>query len=479
MTMSHRVQPGTAAGVKHAYLTDDRLEVRVNCTIPVNGTADEVKRVRAELVEIGISDEAMLEEASQRLEAAAATSLKLEEVVLLEGVPPVPPVDGTIEWKGDFHKDGFVVDSKTDLIDYRQPAAERSVSEGQALARVIPPVPGKDGVDVLGRTIEPRSPHPARIKEGTNVRFEPGEDTYYAKENGRIRYVGGRLSVDTVFKITGNVGLKSGNINHPGALVVNQDIQSGSKVDAAGDIDVGGCLEDAEVSTGGNLTVRGGIAGRTQCKIKVAGTLRANFLQNATIEAGGDVIVTHEIDQCTISALGAVVIPDGRIVGGEVNALAGIEARQLGSTACVTTILITGKDKRIETRIKEKQDELKTLNETRKKFDDKLAPLRRRISTLQGKAKEQVALLIQGARKLDIQAEGFQRQLDAIFEESRRARDKKILVHQQIFPGVKVHIGPMSSTVQSELRGAVKVEIKNKEIRFSKPKGRTDGPIPS
>ena len=175
-------------------------------------------------------------------------------------------------------------------------------------------------------------------------------------------------------------------------------------------------------------------------------------------------------DQRTITTFGALVIPEGRIVGGEINALAGIEAKQLGSDAGVTTIIMTGKDSRIESKIKAKQDELKKLNENRKKIDDKIAPLKRRIASLQGKAREQVALLIQGSRKLDLQAQACQRDLDAIFEESRSAREKIILVHERICPGVKIHLGPMATPVQNPVTGPVKVEFKDKKIRFYKLK---------
>ncbi len=449
----------------HIRITEDRLKVFLDCTIPPGGIEEEVKRVRNELAEHGIANQASLDGAEQRLLAAAAENLKLTEVVILEGKPPKPPEDGYIKWEGEFLKTGFVVDEGSDKVDYRELAAQQSVSEGQVLAHVYPPLPGENGTDVTGRPIQPRRPTTERIRVGKNVREEQSHiNTYFATKSGRIRFVANTLSVDDVYEISGSVGLKSGNVHHPGALIVSQNVDAESKVEADGDITVRGYIEDAEVETGGNLLVQGGIIGRKGCMIRAAGELHASFIQNADIHCDGDVHVLREISQTKIHTQGAVLAVTGQIVGGEIDAFEGIEVDRVGTTAGTRTTLIVGRDANVDARLAEKKEAIASNKAALKKISDTITPIKRKIPSLQGKARERVLLLLKKAKELEANVKQNETELEEIYAESEVRREKVIKVRSQIGPDCIFHIGPLKLHVKDLVKGKTRIAIRDGKI---------------
>ncbi|MCH7865430.1 MAG: DUF342 domain-containing protein, partial [Proteobacteria bacterium] len=206
------------------------------------------------------------------------------------------------------------------LIRFRSRLGDgASVEEGQHLATVSPPISGKEGKDVFGNRVKVRRAQKARIRTGKNVRKE-GEWDYYADCAGRIRWEGHALHVDNVYTIPGDVDLKTGDVTHPGAVIVQKDVGEGAEIVADGDVEVYGIVEKATIKCGGSLTVRGGIVGGENCTIKVGGSLQALYIMDAHVEAVGDVEVEKEILQSVLTTDGNVLIPRGRIVGGRIAA---------------------------------------------------------------------------------------------------------------------------------------------------------------
>ena len=379
--------------------SEDYMALLLTCTLPPRNIDIIVGRIRNELGDLGISTEERMNEALERFHKAVPQGPHLENVVLLEGMPPAPPLDESIRWNGNFLAKGFVVDPETGKADYRRKVADVSVTSGQVLAEIIPGQPGKNGHDVFGRVVPPRAPRAVAIHEGKNVRFEPGRRSYTAGVSGRIRFVEKVLSVDDVFRVDGDAGLRTGNINHPGALIVGRDIQCDTEIVASGDIDVGENIEDATVESGGNITVQGGISCKVKGVIKVAGNLHARFMRNAVIEAGGDIFIDREINQCHIRTRGAVIVKHGRIVGGSIIALKGIETGDLGSDACIPAEIIVGKDYTMETLIAEKRAAVESSKSVVLKLRDAVAPLRSKRDSLTPPMKQKLALMLDELQK--------------------------------------------------------------------------------
>ena len=454
-------------------MSEDRLRIEVTCDFPAGRLDEEVARVRTELIELGLRPGPDMDLAEERLREAIGAeaekgdgeTIELESVLLLEGTPMTRPEDARIEWGGDFMAKGFVVDSDTDAVDYRRHAANPSVEQGQLLARLIPVKLGKAGKDVLGKRIDPRKPKTIRIRVGKNVRHDDASGEYYAEKAGRVRYVSDMLSVDDVYEIQGSVGLKTGHIDHPGAIVVGIDVEPDSKVTAVGDIEVRGSVEEALVISGGNVTVKGGIVGRKACRVVAEGNVEASFIQHCTVEAGGDVIVAQEIHLCTIRARGSVIVK-GRIVGGNVSAIRGIDVGQIGTDAGVRTEMSVGKDWVIEEKIAQKKEAIEAATENLKKVKAAIAPLQNRFQSLQGEAKQQAVTLLKKARDMAESVEQAKGELEELFEQFRQGWNKKIIVRSILKPDAILTIGPQKAKFESVVQGPRKLVLRNNELRF-------------
>ncbi len=450
--------------------SEDYMSLLLSCTLPPRNIEIIVGRIRNELGDLGINTEERLSEALARFHKAVPQGPHLENVVLLEGSPPFPPVDEAIRWNGNFLDKGFVVDPETGKADYRRKIADVSVTQGQLLAEIIPGQPGKNGHDVFGRVVPPRDPRPAKIHEGKNVRYNPTLRAYTSEVSGRIRFVAEVLSVDDVYKIEGNVGLRTGNIKHPGALIVTRDIQSQSEVIASGDIDVGENIEDAIVESGGNLTVQGGISFKERGLIKVAGNLHARFIRNAVIEAGGDIYVDREINQCQIRTRGAVVVSHGRIVGGSILALKGIETGDLGSDACIASELNVGKDYTMESVITEKRAVVESSKTIVMKLRDAVAPLRTKRDSLSPPMKQKLAQLLDELQKREAVFAAQERELEGLFRSIHAAANYHIFVHGRIYPDNLLQVGAQIKKIREGVPGPLKVALREGKLVFLKLK---------
>ena len=331
-------------------LSKDRLLLLASGEIPRDALSDARERAAAKLRQMGCEDETLVGRALSVFDEACAAKAEspvvFRDTVLLSGDPPTEPEDARIEWARDFFRTGFKrADSGADQVDYREREEYLSVEQDEWLATFRPAKSGEPGTDALGRPLAPRKPIPLRVRAGENVRYEEETCRYYAAMPGRIRYANGVLAVDNVLHVGESVGLDTGNIHHPGAVTIRGDIEAGSKVEAAGDIDVSGCIEDAEAICGGNLSVHGGILGE-RAMVRAQGAVRARFMQNAHVRAQGDVWVEREIDNARVRSRGAVTLAHkrGRIAGGAVMALRGVTCEQIGSDASVFTQVVAGED---------------------------------------------------------------------------------------------------------------------------------------
>ncbi len=455
------------------HLSEDRCKLLISGTLPEKGLAQLAADVWTELSQLGrISDETLEKRLPQILQEKIGANTTFSDLVVLESTPPTPPVHGRVEWAKDFFKTGFEMDEETGTVDYRRRAAHRSVGKDELLATVYPPIEGKPGVDVFGKAIKAEKARLARLRKGNNVRYDEDEQKYYAAKNGRIRCVEGTIAVDDVYSISGSVNLETGHIDHPGAVQISQNVETGSIVKASGDIDVQGGIEEAEVICGGNLYVHGGVSGGGRCKITVAGTIHATFIQNADIFAGEDIIVAREIDQAQIKTRGFVRVDSGRIVGGEILALGGIEADQLGSEAFVRTHLIAGKDYQLREKLAPLEQELHKDEEELQRICQRLEPFKARGKNLPPRLRETVTELVTQAHELQTRIAELHDEIEATRQESKERTKKEILARKIIYTDTFLDIPPVHLLLKETVEGPVKAIFKEGKLRLMKTRVR-------
>jgi uncharacterized protein len=443
----------------------DKMEMLLDCVVPEGEELTVFKEVQSCLLKMGIEEGQVLAKAAMSFKAALGQGRSLQSVVLFEGTPPTPPTDASIVWAMDFFSKEFKLDEESGRMDYRERSAKRTVSEGQHLVTLSEAVEGKPGIDVLGKPALPRKPRLAKLRAGKNVRFDESEQKYYATASGQIRSFHGIVQVDDVFVMDGSVDLGSGNIHHPGSLVVAKNIESETEVDAGGDVDVRGSVENAKVTAGGNLLVQGGISGGDDCVIRVGGDLHARYIENADVEVEGNVVVESEIVQSTVKARGKVSMVHGRIVGGQTTALQGMDMDQIGSEGDIRTTVSVGYDFRLRGQVDIRE---KKVSESKKKLEtitQQILPFKQRAGQVPPALKEKLVGLLQEAKSLQETVQEAEAEIETLREESKALAVMEIVVRKHVLPDVQVKLKPQSIWLRNELKGPLGIFLRGNRIK--------------
>lgn len=285
--------------------------------------------------------------------------------VIAKGQEPIRGKDARLEFITDIEKSsGKIRDD--DSIDLRELNLVQTVLTDDLIATKHPLTQGIPGYTLTGAPLETNEPgDDLKVKAKDNVRTEEKEDStihFYAECDGLIRYKQGKLSIEPIYKINGNVDFSTGNVDVDCALEISGNICSDFTVKSTSDVLVGGSIDPgAKLEIGGNLEVKGGIRGETT-EITVLGNMKADFIQTGTGQSHqtmrtdfvqsvkllvkGDLIVNQYIYYAVIKAVGKIIVGPGTgkrggsIVGGVSCSSTGIKLSVCGSPSFVPTLLI-------------------------------------------------------------------------------------------------------------------------------------------
>jgi hypothetical protein len=445
-------------------ITPDRMAITLTYPRVPTDIQWVIDIVRRQLKELGVPDEWRGPVLERKIRQAAENASSFDEAVIVEGDPEIPPVDGKVEWAGSFFATGYVEDEKGQ-VDYRKPLAATAVEAGQHLATLIPPEHGKNGRDVFGRILPARKGAWINLIPGDSVREDKATHKFYATTSGRIRLNGTTLSVDQLYVVEGNVGLGTGDISHGGAVVVHGDVESGSSILARGDIEVHGTVENADIMTGGNLHVRGGIAGRGKKKMVIAGRLQARYIIDCEVEVGKDVVVEREIMQSFVKTRGALAMQHGRMVGGKIIALSGVLVGQLGSEAGIPTIVYAGHDFKLEEKIQAIQKQIEEVETRRDTIKETLAPALQKEAKLPSEAREALDKLKKELDGLEQTIKEYQAEMAGLKKRSISRSRPRVEISRRIFAETTFYLGEEVRKISDDIAGPVHILLMGNEVR--------------
>ena len=236
------------------------------------------------------------------------------------------------------------------------------VNPGDRLMRRVPAVPGTNGTDIKGQVLV--------VESFPDILFNPNlqgaaqdlsdPDLLVATIAGQPGLGSNGVFVNPVVEVS-NVDLSTGNIAFEGTIHITGDIKSGMHLNVSGDVIVSGMMEAAEINAGGNVSVKRGIVGHagsqtddniqlaSTAKICCKGSVQAQFMEYAHIQAGDSISIDVSALQCELVARNEVTVGkkgsrSGHIVGGRVQATNCVNAMELGSSAGVKTLVEVGFD---------------------------------------------------------------------------------------------------------------------------------------
>ena len=353
-------------------ISEDRLEASL-CIQPPSPSGKMLSRdLLAGLLEArGITHGIDWPAVERGLAQAAAMTEPLVDVLIARGNPPKHGEDARIV----FHvprgiKPGTLIEG-IDRMDYRERDALHNVDAGELLAEKIPATDGSDGKDIFGQPLPARPGKDETLAAGENVEVSEDGLRFTAQMDGLVLFPGpGKVAVTQRFEVPSDVDYGTGNLNMDGTLRIKGWVRSGFSVKATGDISVEKGVEDAIVSAGVGVEVSGGFVGKAAGALTGGRDIRTQFIEGGTVSAGGDVLVERYIARSTVSAGGRIEVTGdgGRVMGGSLRALRGLEVGILGSNAGVKTLVDVGLDDTARQQLARIEKELSFYRRNRKKI---------------------------------------------------------------------------------------------------------------
>ena len=302
---------------------------------------------------------------SSNLSAMVKKKVYEREILVAQGKEVRKGKDGWFEYLFTPEEYGVPKIREDGTVDYTNMSALHNVRQGDKVAIYHHAEQGVDGYNVRGVEIKAKPPKELPPVRGKGVVREG--DVYYAQTDGKIEAKNGKIDIQKVHEIAGDVTLIVGRVEFFGDVIINGNVESGVVIRAGRNIEIHGTVGSAALLSGGDVIISRGIQGGGS--ISAQGSVFADFIENTTVRAGGTVLA-NTILNANVSAADKVITTGkkGNVIGGYVHGFKGIEAMAAGSDAEVKTILHSGYEmksyerlleiRRQEGEIKEKLSEL-------------------------------------------------------------------------------------------------------------------------
>ncbi|MDX1958115.1 MAG: FapA family protein [Leptospiraceae bacterium] len=437
-----KLKPFAEAAIK-IELSPDNMKAYATFTPPKAGGRDlEVQDVVYELKKEDIAYGIKEEDIRYFLE----NEIYNEPVVVAVGDPPVRGNDAKIIYHVRTEKVIRLKEDSSGRVDFKNLDLIENVVTGQLLAEKIPAGEGKWGRDLRNSPLE--------AKDGMDLDLLPGKGTILSEDkmkliadvNGQVIFAEGRVNVETVYRVNGDVNNKTGNITFLGSIVITGNVEDNFQIKASGNIEIYGTVQKAIVEADGDIIIRQGITGREEARISSSsGNIISKFIQDANIFTEKDVMVQEGILNSNINAGGKIVCNGkrGQIVGGKLRAGKMILAKNLGSKANPITELIVGLNPKL---LKQVEDYEEKKNQSKEKVEALIKTQKTIVARKEADpasfTEENEAYLLKvesGIKKLEKRIAEYEKEIQtlrAYMEQS--AIQGKVYFEKKMYPGVSV-----------------------------------------
>lgn len=230
-------------------------------------------------------------------------------------------------------------------VDMRNLGEIICVKAGTPISKRLSPTSGRDGFTVTDVTIEAQAGRWVNFKlgEGTVV-SKLDENVLLAEINGMPKFKNDQMWVDDTFICKGcNVG--TGNINYDGAVLVNGDVTERMKIIATGDVTINGFVDSATIQAGGDIIITEGATGKAHessheygTTLTAQGSVHVQHGQGLDIMCNGDVTIGKQLAYSRIVCRGSVTAgsidnPNGNVFACEIQSQDAVRAGTLGAVS--------------------------------------------------------------------------------------------------------------------------------------------------
>lgn len=272
-------------------------------------------------------------------------------------------------------------------VDMRDLGDIICVKVGDELARRVPFTQGVKGYTVKGNVLEPTPGNDIQLVAGEGTELSPNNsDILISTLVGLPKIIDNGMMVDKVYQLN-NVDVSTGHVKFEGSVIITGDVKESMKVVASGDITIAGFVESAHLEAGGDITIQKGVIGRKHdveeisdindvqmsALISAKGNIYATYAQYADITCESNIRIENQLMHSIIHVDGSLWVgkedkPNGKLIGGFIEAGESVHAGIIGATAGSKTIVHF--DKRV------------------KQFKERLAEIDGRLQVENTKAKD-------------------------------------------------------------------------------------------
>jgi uncharacterized protein (DUF342 family) len=450
------------------HITEDRMRVVITLTPNFGGESITLEKIKNLLklngVVYGIIEDDEIEMILMRQQAIS--------FVIAEGTKPISGTDAKFEHYIPEKEEHKPLINAKGIADYRELGDILTVQKGSVVMRRTPAVLGISGKTVTGHEIKPyHGKNTPFSSTRTNVCIDPkNENQLVATITGTPVVLPYSVMVMPVFSVN-SVDLKTGNIRFDGAVIVKGDVVNGMLVYALTDVHISGNVIDARIECGGNLIVKGSVTGESKLQANgeisvecgVQGyklsdkekkghnsvarltsncNVRVGFIENATIQAKGDIVVDQYSLHSHLSTNSNVIVgktarQKSAIIGGSVYGMK-VYTSVLGAETGVHTYIKAG---RLSQQMRERIIELKRLLAVNEDDQEKVNQIIEHIHNNPEKNKEwMLPKLKRTLSKRLTDAEKYRAELLKLSIDSKAYDDISVNADLVVHPGVEIQM---------------------------------------
>jgi uncharacterized protein (DUF342 family) len=435
-------------------IDDDKMAAKLTLIPPYGGAPVALFQIQLALQEKGVVSGIMTDE----IEAALKDGYAAERIIA-KGLPPVAGTNAQFqslvpeirERKPQIDARGFA--------NYRDLGQLIVVKQGDSLMRRIPPSEGKKGQDITGQILMPQSGLDTPFASGLQgVELAPDDNSLLqAAITGQPKLVPNGVIVEPTINLP-RVDISTGNMIFEGTINIKGDIKDGMKVQASGDVFVGGTVEAAEIEAGGNIVIKGGVIGHSEFSehsgdpnevtavhptIISKGSISVHFAENVCMEAGTDIIIEELSMHNHLTALNRVLVGKsggrkGHIIGGVTRASTLVKAAVIGSNAGFITKIKAGFNPYLQAQV----DKLKIQIDANEKEQEDIKKIVAFISAHPEKNKNDLLTkLFHTREQLEIDCTQLHADHAHLLSEMTLAEHVQVIVEDSIHCGAEIQIG--------------------------------------
>ncbi|RKY03661.1 MAG: polymerase [Spirochaetes bacterium] len=394
-------------------------------------------------------------------------------ILVAEGKRPKNGEDAKIVYNFRIDKKIQLEEDEKGQVNFKDLDLIENVVAGQLLATKIPATEGEPGKTITGEILEAKPGKDVELQPGKNTELSPDGMSIISTINGQVVLARGKINVEPVYEVNGDVDMRTGNILFLGTVIVKGNVEDGFSVKAAGDIEVRGSVGKCVLDAEGDINIKQGVMGKLGGIIKSGGSVWSKFLEQVTVVADKNVFVQDGIMHCNVDASEKVVCFGKRatIVGGRIRAGELVNTKTLGSVSFTETIVEVGVDPKSRQRLYDLENE-------KKEAEEQLHRLNANIRTLQNQKKTQrdfppekeelLEKMLSDREELNIRISEINEEMEELRSYLKLLKTVgKVSVSKNVYPGVRIGIKDIYYDVSNEFK-AVTFVLESGRIRVKK-----------